>query len=118
MSENERAGVRQESLHILSLVCRQIVEHDMDLLRPASLRYKSFQKRNELVTNMSSGGHTVHLARLHIQRCIPGQCASAEILEALPLGSPRTKRQDGIQRVKSLGGRLLIYAEHRRMLRR
>ena len=42
----------------------------------------------------------------------------AIILETMPLGSPRTQRQNRIQPVQSLNGRLLIHAEHRSMLRR
>ena len=80
----------RKSLDILGLMCREIVEHDVDLLRPRGLRAtKSFQKRDELFAGMAARSHALHLASLHIQRRIQRQRAVAIIFKAMPFGAPR-----------------------------
>jgi len=42
----------------------------------------------------------------------------AVVLEAVPFGAAGRQRQDRVEAIERLNGRLLVDAEHRRMLRR
>ena len=61
---------RQKISHRLSLVCRQIIEHNVDLFGPSGLVYQSGEKVDELSTGVPLRGLALYLARLDIQRSI------------------------------------------------
>ncbi len=107
-----------ELVSCLGLVGRQIVQHNVDVLRPAGLVHQLTQKGNELRTGVPFRGLACHLAGLHIQSGIERQGPVTVILEAMPFRSPRRKGQHGIEPVQGLNRRLLVDAEHGCMLRR
>ena len=60
----------------------------------------------------------MNLPGFHIQRCVKRKCSMAVILETVPLGAARRKRQYRIQTIKSLDGALLVNAEYSGVHRR
>src|SRR5436309_2001242 len=79
----------QKLLHRLSLVGGQIVQHDVDLLRPPRLLHQLPQEDNKLRAGVPFRGLALHLAGFHIQGGIQRQCPVTVILETMPFGSPR-----------------------------
>jgi hypothetical protein len=59
--------LRQEPLHGFGLVRRQIVQHDMNFLRPTSPAEQLVQEGDELRAGVPLRRLTLHLAGFHIQ---------------------------------------------------
>jgi hypothetical protein len=102
----------------LSVVGREIVEDDVNLLPRRSQAYDFLEKDNELTAGMAGGGLAVDAATGGIERRIQGERAVRVVLEAVAFGAPRREWQDGIETIQGLNGGLLIDAEHGCVLRR
>ena len=106
----------QEVLDALGLVRREIVGDHVDLFAARLVDHDVGQERDELGRGVPRGGLAQHLAGLGVEGGVQRQRAVAVVLEAVPLGAPGRQRQHRILAIQRLDGRLLIDAEHRRML--
>ena len=87
-------------------------------LSPGAQGDDFLEKSDELAAGVAGGGFAVNPSGGGVQRGIQGQRSVAVVLESMALGAPRGKRQNRIQPIQRLNGRLFIHAEHGRVLRR
>ncbi len=80
--------VGQELLNGFGLVCREIIEHDVDLLRPAGALDEVRYESDELVAGVAFGCFALHLSRFHIERGIQRQRSMPVVFKSMPFGSP------------------------------
>ena len=88
----------------------------MNFSGPVGSCYQAIEERNELLSGVPPCGHAMHLTGLDIQSCIQRKRAVAIVFKPMPFGPSRRQRQHRIQTIQGLNRRLLIYAEHRRVL--
>jgi len=84
----------------LSVVGREIVEDDVNLLPRRSQAYDFLEKDNELTAGMAGGGLAVDAATGGIERRIQGEGPAPVVFEAVAFGASRRKRQDGIETIQ------------------
>ena len=108
----------QEVSNELGFVGREVVEDDMNLLPGRAQRYHFSEEGNEVTAGVAGRGSSVHAAGFGVQRGIQRKRSVPVVLEAMTLGSPRRKRQNGIEPIQGLDGGFLVDAEHGGMLRR
>jgi hypothetical protein len=101
----------------LGFVSREVVEDDVNVLLAWAQGYDFFERGDELATGMAGGRFAVHATGCGIQRRIQGQGSMPVVLEAVTLGTSGRERQDRVQAIQGLNGRLLLDAEHGGMLR-
>jgi hypothetical protein len=99
----------QELPYQHGFVSRKTVEDDVDLLSGQTQVHNFPQESNEILAGMASSSFSVNAAGCRLQRGIEGQRAMPVVLEAVPLGAARRKRQNWIEPVQSLNGGLLIH---------
>ena len=76
------------------------------------------EEGHELRRGMARGRLTQHFAGLGVEGGVQRQRAVSEIFEAMALGPPWRQRQYGVLAIQCLNRRLLIDAEHGRVLGR
>src|SRR3954451_22645864 len=79
----------EETSNCLGLMCRQVIEHNVDLLGPSGMLYQSAEKVDELSTGVTWRGLALHLACFDIQCRVQRQGSVPKILKALPFGASR-----------------------------
>ena len=110
--------IGQEVLDELGFMGREIVGDDVDLAAEGLGSHNLGQKVDELSAGMAWRGLGKDFAAAGIQGRVQRKGAVAVILKAMSLGSARRKRQDRIQAVQGLDGRLFVYAKDGGMIRR
>ena len=93
--------VRQELLNSFGLVRREVMEHDVDLLRPTSALAQLRNEGDKLVAGVAFGRFALHLACLPIQRSIQRQGSMPVVFKSMPFGAPRGQRQDRVKAVSA-----------------
>src|SRR5215472_10414489 len=101
----------QKRLYLRGLVCRQIVEDDVDFLFRFTATDDLLQKAHELLTGMPWSGFPLHLARPHIQGSVQRKRSVPIVFEPMAFDAARRHRQNRVEPIQGLNGRLLIYAE-------
>jgi hypothetical protein len=94
------------------------VENDVNLFAHRGCRDDLLKKRQEISAGMTAPGPAVNFAGLHIECGVQRQRAVPEIFEAVPVSASGRKRQNRVEMIQSLRGRLFIDAENGSMLRR
>jgi len=103
----------EELSHCLGLMGRKVVGNDVDVLSLGLCGNDIGKECNELGTGVALGGFAKDLPAGHFQCGVEGECPMPEVFESVALDPSRRQRQDGIESIKGLDGRLLINAEHR-----
>ena len=107
----------EELRHSLGLVRRKVVGDDMDLLSAGCVATTS-AKGDELGTGVVQGRFAHDLPAGDLQGGIQRKSAMPEIFKPMTLGTARRQRQDRIEPIKSLNGRLFIDTKDRGVVRR
>jgi hypothetical protein len=100
------------------LVCRGVVEHEIDSEFGGDLAVECLQKLLELDRAMARVHGADHLAGREIQRGVQARGAVALVVVRGALGRAGQHRQDRCGPIQSLDLRLLVHARHDRALRR
>src|SRR5215468_11666816 len=106
----------EKLLHRFGLVRREIVQHDVNLSRPARLFEQTTQKEQELSTGVPFCCLAFDPSGLHVQGGVEGQRAMTVILKSMSFRSSRRQRQHRIESIQRLNRSFFVHAEHRRML--
>ena len=96
----------------------EVVGNEMDLFAFWLGRDHVAQKGDEFGAGVAGRGLPQHLAAGSVEGGVERESAMAKIFKTMSLGSTGRKRQDGIEPVEGLNGRLLIHTEDNRVSRR
>ena len=108
----------QERADRLCLVRREIVEDDVHFPRVGRSCHDLGQERDEGGAGVTRDGLAGDLAGALVQRREQGEGAVPVVLEAVAFRPSGRQRQDGVETIEGLNGRLLIDGEHGGVLRR
>ena len=108
----------QKLRHLLGFVRRQIIHDDMNLLLRTALFNYLAEGVDKLLTCMPRRRLAVHLARLHVERCVQRERAMPVVFKSMPFHAAGRQGQHRIQTVQSLDCRLLVHTENGSVLRR
>ena len=108
----------QKVLDELGFMGREIIGDDVDLASQRLGGYDLGQKVDEFGAGMALSGLRKDFSAAGIKGCVQRKGAVAVILKAMSLGSARRKRQNRIQAVQGLDGRLFVHAKDDGMIRR
>src|SRR5712691_6806652 len=98
---------QQPSLDRRRLVCRQIVQHDMDVHRWLDARLNLAQKGDKVLRAMLSLAPDQDLARGDVERREEIERAIADVVVRSALGLTDVQRQNGLGAFEGLNLRLL-----------
>jgi hypothetical protein len=94
-----------------SLVSREVVEDDVDLLAWRTQGGDFLQESDEVLAGVASRGLSVNPAGGSFQGGIEGERAVPLVFETMPLSAAGRKGKDGIEPIQSLDGGLFIDAK-------
>src|SRR6218665_2545195 len=108
----------EERVNQRGLVCREVVDDDVDFLAARLMGHDVGEEGDELGRGMPRGGLAQHFAGLGIEGGVQGERSMPEVLKAMTLCTPRRERQHRVFAIERLNRRLLVDTEYGRMLRR
>jgi hypothetical protein len=108
----------EESGHSLGLVCREIVQNDVDRLAARSSFDEIGQKSQEVFTGVTPGGLAVNLPCFHVQGRVERERPVTVVFESMFFRPARRERKYRIEAIQRLNRGLFINAENSSMLRR
>src|SRR6218665_427108 len=108
----------EERVNRLGLVCREVVDDDVNFLAARLMGHDVGEEGDELGRGMPRGGLAQHFTSLGIEGGVQRERSMPEVLKAMPLATPRRERQHRVFAIERLNRRLLVDAEDGRMLRR
>src|SRR5215831_757311 len=101
----------EEVANALRLVSGEVVGNDMDFSIAGLMGNDFAKKANKLLAGMTCGSFAENLACCCVEGCIKRQSPVTVVFESMPFGTPRRKRQHGIETIQSLNGRLFVHTE-------
>src|SRR6218665_1078560 len=108
----------EERVNQLGLVCREVVDDDVNFLAAPLMGHDVGEEGDELGRGMPRGGLAQHFTSLGIEGGVQRERSMPEVLKAMTLGTPRRERQNRVFAIERLNLRLLLDAEDGRILRR
>jgi hypothetical protein len=109
---------REELLNPRSLMSREIVGNEMNLLAARLLGDQVQEEGHKLLAGVPRGGFAYHLAIARVKRGIQRKGAVAVYSKPWRSSRPGDRGRDRIESLQGLDGGLFIHAKHCRMLRR
>src|SRR6218665_991150 len=106
----------EERVNQLGLVCREVVDDDVNFLAARLMGHDVGEEGDELGRGMPRGGLAQNFTGLGIEGGVQRERSMPEVLKAMTLGTPRRDRQHRVFAIERLNRRLLVYAEDRRLL--
>src|SRR6218665_3372145 len=83
----------EERVNQLGLVCREVVDDDVNFLAARLMGHDLGEEGDELGRGMPRGGLAQHFTGLGIERGVQRERSMPEVLKAMTLGTPRRDRQ-------------------------
>src|SRR5215468_1548091 len=125
LSQDEEVGMKcstlvplQPVLHLLCLVCRVVVDDEMQVEDPVHSGIDLLEEADEFLGAMASPAFADHLAGLHVEGGKQRGSAVALVVVRHRLSPPLLERQTRLRAVERLDLALLIDAQHQGTLRR
>src|SRR5512134_857898 len=108
--------IGKETFNSVRLMCRKIVQDDMNLFVSGLTGNNVGEKGDELRTGMTLCGLSQDLTALGVKRSVKRQRSVAKVLKPMALGSSCTQRQDRVFAIQRLDGGFFIDREYCCML--
>src|SRR6218665_2054013 len=105
----------EEPVNQRGLVCREVVDDDVNFLAARLMGHDASEEGGELGRGMPRGGLAQHFTSLGIEGGLQRERSTPEVIKDMTLGSPRRERQHRVFAIERLNRRLLVDAEDGRM---